>query len=113
MIVHLSPAFLTGSPGTGELILLCLAILLLFGPKRLPEMARNIGKLLDQLRRASQDFRDQIMQIEVSTTNDASSVNNEHDGRDTSSQSIDGGSVRTTLDETQANETKGDADGSG
>ena len=57
-------AFLTGSPGPGELILLFVVILVLFGPRRLPEIARMIGKTLEDLRRASHDFRDQIMRIE-------------------------------------------------
>jgi len=56
--------FLTGSPGPGELILLFVAILVLFGPKRLPEVDRKIGKALNELPRPSQDFKDQIMRIQ-------------------------------------------------
>lgn len=82
MIVPTSPAFLTGSPGPGELILLFLVILLLFGPRRLPEIARIIGRMLDQLRRASQDFREQIMEIGESTVTDISPVETEHEDRD-------------------------------
>lgn len=59
-------AFFSGPPGPGELIVVFLVILVLFGPKRLPQIARSIGKALDQLRRASQDFKDQIMRIEES-----------------------------------------------
>ena len=57
-------AFLSGAPGPGELIVIFLAILVLFGPKRLPEIARMVGKTLNDLRRASQDFKDQIMTID-------------------------------------------------
>lgn len=56
--------FLGGGPGYGEVILVFLAVLVLFGPKRLPEIARMLGKTLQDLRRASQDFRDQVMSIE-------------------------------------------------
>lgn len=66
-------AFFTGAPGPGELILLFVVILVLFGPKRLPEIARMIGRTLDELRRASQDFRDQVMRIEKSPPIDVSS----------------------------------------
>jgi sec-independent protein translocase protein TatB len=37
-----------------------LLALVLFGPKKLPEMARQAGKLLAELRRASNEFRSQI-----------------------------------------------------
>jgi TatA/E family protein of Tat protein translocase len=58
--------FLSGSPGMGELLLLSAVILVLFGPRRLPEVARMIGRAMQELRRASQDFRDQVMRIDVS-----------------------------------------------
>ena len=57
-------SFLSGMPGGGELLVLFLVILVLFGPKRLPEVARSVGRVLDELRRASQDFKDQIMSID-------------------------------------------------
>jgi sec-independent protein translocase protein TatB len=34
--------------------------LLLFGPKKLPELARYVGKLMNEFRRASNDFRIQM-----------------------------------------------------
>jgi len=64
MKAGLPGGFLTGSPGPGELVLLFLVILLLFGPRRLPEIARAVGRAIRQLRRASDDFRDQIMRME-------------------------------------------------
>lgn len=57
--------FLSGSPGAGELILVFVAVLILFGPKRLPEIARMLGKAMHDLRRASDDFHDQIMQLDA------------------------------------------------
>lgn len=59
--------FLGGSTGTGELLLLFAVILVLFGPRRLPEMARLVGRALHELRRAAQDFRDQVMLIDPPT----------------------------------------------
>ncbi len=49
---------------TGELIFLFLLGLVVFGPKRLPEIGRQIGKLLNELRRASNEFKSQL-EIEV------------------------------------------------
>lgn len=60
----LPSGFLFGGTGTGEIIIIFVVILLLFGPRRLPEIARAIGKILSQIRNASNDFRSQIMSIE-------------------------------------------------
>ena len=57
-------AFLAGSVGPGEVVLLFLVILVLFGPRRLPDMARQLGRMVSELRRASQNFRDQVMQMD-------------------------------------------------
>jgi len=56
--------FFSGAPGPGELILVFLVVLLLFGPRKLPGFARTLGNLMQQLRRASNDFRDQLMSVE-------------------------------------------------
>jgi sec-independent protein translocase protein TatA len=54
-------AFLGGTVGPGEMLVVLLALLLLFGAKRLPAAARSLGRAMDQLRRASDDVRDQIL----------------------------------------------------
>ena len=46
-----------GSIGGPEVILLFIAALLLFGPRRLPEIGRTIGKTVADFRRATTDFR--------------------------------------------------------
>ena len=53
-------AFLIDSIGPGELFVILTVTLLLFGPKRLPEMSRKIGSTLAELRRASDDLRRQV-----------------------------------------------------
>jgi TatA/E family protein of Tat protein translocase len=68
MVVPLPLGFLSGSPGMGELLLLFAVILILFGPRRLPEVAKMIGRAMQELRRASQDFRDQVMRIDTPAT---------------------------------------------
>ena len=57
-------AFLGGGPGPFELAIVLTAVLLLFGAKRLPEFARTLGRVMHELRRASQDFRDHLMDAE-------------------------------------------------
>jgi TatA/E family protein of Tat protein translocase len=55
---------LGGGMGFGEVLLIFAVVLVMFGPRKLPEVARLIGRTLEQLRRASQDFKDQIMRLD-------------------------------------------------
>ncbi|MFZ0773622.1 MAG: twin-arginine translocase TatA/TatE family subunit [Candidatus Sulfotelmatobacter sp.] len=43
-----------------ETIFLFILALVIFGPKKLPEIARQAGRLLAELRRASNEFKSQI-----------------------------------------------------
>jgi Tat protein translocase TatB subunit len=45
---------------SGEIIFILLLALILFGPRRLPELARQMGKFMAEFRRASNDFQSQI-----------------------------------------------------
>ncbi len=42
------------------MILIALVILLLFGAKKLPELARGIGKSMGEFKKAKEDFEDEI-----------------------------------------------------
>jgi len=53
----------------GDSIFIFLLALVLFGPKKLPEIGRTIGKLLAEFRRASNEFKFQI-QEELRTMED-------------------------------------------
>jgi sec-independent protein translocase protein TatB len=48
--------------GFGEMAFLVLLALILFGPKRLPEIARQMGRFMAEFRRASNEFQNQIHQ---------------------------------------------------
>jgi TatA/E family protein of Tat protein translocase len=43
--------------GTTELMVILVAALILFGPRKLPEISKQIGKGLAEFRKASDDFR--------------------------------------------------------
>ena len=45
-----------------ETIFLFFLALIVFGPKKLPEIARQIGKFMNEFRRASNEFKSQIEQ---------------------------------------------------
>ncbi|HUI73467.1 MAG TPA: twin-arginine translocase TatA/TatE family subunit [Candidatus Acidoferrum sp.] len=40
-----------------HLIIVFIVVLVVFGPQKLPELARNLGKLLAEFRKASTDFK--------------------------------------------------------
>ena len=50
-------AALFGSIGMTELIVIMVVALVVIGPKRLPEMARTLGKALGDFKRATSDFQ--------------------------------------------------------
>jgi TatA/E family protein of Tat protein translocase len=56
--------------GGGELLLILVAVVVLFGPKKLPEVAQMIGKGMQQVRKAQAQFTSQIndIQNEVKST---------------------------------------------
>ena len=45
---------------SGEMIFLFLLALILFGPKKMPEIGRQVARFLNEFRRASNEFRSQI-----------------------------------------------------
>jgi len=55
--------------GMPEMFFLVVIGLLLFGPKKLPEIGRQLGKLMAEFKRASQEFQnqlqDEVRQLEI------------------------------------------------
>jgi sec-independent protein translocase protein TatA len=82
--------------GGGELLLIVLAVLVLFGPKKLPELAQSLGRGMREFKRAQREFTEQINQA----------VSDEHykkqQGRELESPSgsIPRGSSRRPADDT-------------
>lgn len=46
-----------GSLGGPELILILVVALIVFGPRRLPDIGKSVGKMLVEFRRASNEFK--------------------------------------------------------
>ncbi len=46
--------------GFPELILILIIALLIFGPKKLPEIGKSIGKAISELKRASNELKETI-----------------------------------------------------
>lgn len=49
-----------GNLGATEIILIVLVILLLFGAKKIPELARGIGKGMSEFKKGLKDVEDEI-----------------------------------------------------
>jgi sec-independent protein translocase protein TatA len=61
-LIHiiLSTPAIIGGLGGGEILVIVLVILLLFGPRDLPDMVRNIASALRKVRRAGEEIRTEI-----------------------------------------------------
>ena len=51
--------------GMPELVLILALALIVLGPKRLPEIARALGKGLAEFRRATDELKEELRQVEV------------------------------------------------
>ena len=56
-----------GNIGLGEILVLVLVVLILFGPNKLPELGRSLGKALGEFRRG---IREGIDEKDASSKND-------------------------------------------
>jgi sec-independent protein translocase protein TatA len=63
------PAF--GLPGGSEWILIFLVVLLVFGAKRLPEIARSLGKASKEFKKARREFSDVTNDVTNDITDDS------------------------------------------
>ena len=52
--------------GSGEVLLIFLGILLLFGAKKLPELARGLGKGINEFKDAVENGKKEILDVEES-----------------------------------------------
>ena len=57
-------SILGGSFSSGEVLLIFVVVLLLFGTKNLPSIARSLGKALESFRRAARDVSNEIVRAE-------------------------------------------------
>ncbi len=58
------------SLGGGEIALIFLVLLLLFGAKKLPELARGIGKSAGEFKKAREEFEEEIRKGGEEATDD-------------------------------------------
>jgi len=62
--------------GMGEIVLILVIALVVFGPRKLPELGKSLGQAMSQFRRASEDFKrtwEQEVEIEKDRKTDTPS----------------------------------------
>ena len=67
-------AFALGGP---EIAVIFLVVLLLFGAKKIPELARGLGKSMGEFKRARDEFEDEIKRAEFEAQSDEPSTETE------------------------------------
>ena len=76
-------AFLGGSVGAGEWVVLFVVVLIVVGPKRLPELARKFGRTMEMFRRAADEFKDQLMNMDQEPKSEGTSSTSDSSPSDT------------------------------
>jgi TatA/E family protein of Tat protein translocase len=74
-------AFILDSLGSTELIFILVVALIFFGPRKLPQLARTMGKGLAEFRKASDDFKrtwEREVALETSPLEDNTILDSEH-----------------------------------
>jgi sec-independent protein translocase protein TatA len=63
-------------PGPTELLLIFLAVLLLFGAKRIPEIAQGLGRGIRDFKKSLKDTQDEISNLDDSAGKKPSELEN-------------------------------------
>lgn len=61
-------AFVGGSIGSGEVLLILAVALVIFGPHKLPGIARTLGRWMNELRRSAREFSDELTRATLDNT---------------------------------------------
>ncbi len=68
--------------GATELIVILVVALLVIGPKKLPELARSLGRGLAEFRRATSDVTEEIDNARIMLEEEARQAARQSDGKD-------------------------------
>jgi Tat protein translocase TatB subunit len=90
--------------GMQELIVIFAVALLVFGPKRLPELARTLGKGVGQVRKAMFDIKSGVereieLSDDIAETRDIPSLKEESSPHETAEESADEAAKKSEEDE--------------
>lgn len=63
--------------GTQEMVIIFLIVLLLFGAKKLPQLARGVGKSMGEFKKARDEFENEIQRAEHDVTSSDKTISTE------------------------------------
>ncbi|HOW30275.1 MAG TPA: twin-arginine translocase TatA/TatE family subunit [Bacteroidales bacterium] len=75
--MSLHPILLFLDVSGGELLVIIVVIFLVFGPSKMPEIARQIGKAMNQMKKASNDISREFRNQTSGLTSELTSVQNQ------------------------------------
>ena len=82
--------------GLPEVTVIHILALLIFGPKKLPELGKQLGKTLKSLKKASNEFQNEIDQVMNEEDNDESPKSIEsNQNNEINQEKIDSGNSNT------------------
>ncbi len=56
------------APGGGQIILILVIVLIMFGAKKIPELAKGLGKGINEFKKATREVTDEIQNADTTTT---------------------------------------------
>jgi sec-independent protein translocase protein TatA len=59
----MGPFALIGPLGTTELIIILIIVLIIFGPRKLPEVAEAFGKSIQKFKKAARDVQEEVKTV--------------------------------------------------
>ncbi|MBR7180157.1 MAG: twin-arginine translocase TatA/TatE family subunit [Kiritimatiellae bacterium] len=98
-------AFLLDSAGFGEWFVLLAVVLIVVGPRRLPETARKLGGIYSRFRRAADNFKRELLDMDTKVSSFVEAA--EKEAEESFSDDDDSGSGENLTDD---GETFSDAD---
>lgn len=60
----MNTVLLFGMPGGTEWIIILLVVILLFGAKKIPDLARGLGKGIREFKDASKEIKDEVTKVD-------------------------------------------------
>jgi TatA/E family protein of Tat protein translocase len=100
--------------GMGEIFLILVIALLVFGPRKLPELGKSMGQAMSQFRRASEDFKrtwEQEVEMEKVRKIDTASGDESNSGYNESYDPYNSYSDESNSGETVNNDAGSNPDG--
>jgi len=83
----LHPLMAFGIPSGPDLIILLVIVLVLFGAKRLPELARGLGQSVNEFKKAKDEFDKEVAKPTSPESSEASSTANTSESKNEQRQS--------------------------